>query len=347
MSQIPASLSIFRLSAIGDTTHVLPVVRTIQRHWPETQITWVVGRIEADLVGDIPGVTFRVLDKAAGIWSCRKRLRELEAGRWHDCILQMQASLRASLIADALRGRRRIGFDRRRAVDGQWLFVDERISARPGEHVLDGFFGFLRQAGLAARELVWDIPLPPEAEAFARGQLPSGRPLLAISPCSSQRWRNYRDWPVRRYVAVADYAAGKGFRVVLIGGRSARELAYAREIMAETREPPIDLVGRTTLKELAAVLACCAGLISPDSGPVHIASALDRPVIGLYATSNPQRTGPYRQRRFVVNRYPDAVRLFLHREVSDLPWGTRVRDPAAMDLITVEDVCARIVELGG
>nr|WP_232222229.1 glycosyltransferase family 9 protein [Thioalkalivibrio paradoxus] len=341
----PSSLCIVRLSAIGDTTHVLPILRTVQWHWPHTAITWVVGRTEAGLVGDIPGVTFRVLDKREGIRRCRAQLRTEEAGRVHDAILQMQASLRASLIATGLRGRRRIGFDRARAVNGQWLFTSERIAARPCEHVLDGFFGFLERAGLAARELAWEIPLPSDARAFAARVLPEDRPLLAISACSSQRLRNYRDWPAQRYIAVADHAAARGFRVVLTGGPSARERAYADAIVAGARERPVDLVGQTSLKQLAAVLARCAGLVGPDSGPVHVASALDVPVIGLYATSNPARTGPYRHREFVVDRYPDAVRRFLGREPDTLRWGTRVRHPEAMELITVADVCERIDRL--
>jgi heptosyltransferase I len=93
------------------------------------------------------------------------------------------------------------------------------------------------------------------------------------------------------------------------------------------------------------VLARCAGLIGPDSGPVHIASALDVPVIGLYATSNPARTGPYRHREFVVDRYPDAVRRFLGRDPVELRWGARVRHPDAMELIEVQEVCERIDRL--
>ncbi len=341
----PSSLCIFRLSAIGDTTHVLPVIRTVQRHWPNTAITWVVGRTEAGLVGDLPGVTFRVLDKTAGIGRCWRQLRREEDGRVHDVILQMQASLRASLIATALRGRRRIGFDRSRAINGQWLFTRERIAAGRQEHVLDGFFGFLQQAGLARRELRWDVPLPADAVAFAERELPGDALLLALSPCSSQRFRNFRDWPADRFAAVIDYASSLGFHVVLTGGPSARERAYATAIASAASVPVTDLVGRTRLKELAAVLARCAGLVSPDSGPAHVASALGVPVIGLYATSNPARTGPYRHREYVVDRYPDAIRRFLGREPEDVRWGTRVRHPDAMDLISVEDVCAMLDRL--
>lgn len=342
LQQAPATLCIFRLSAIGDATHVLPVIRTVQHHWPETVITWVVGRTEAGLVGDVSGVTYRTLDKGKGIRHCWRQLRKAEQGRGHDVILQLQSSLRASMIATALRGRRRIGFDRDRAVNGQWLFVNERIAASPGQHVLDGFFGFLEKAGLPFRELIWDIPLPPAALAFAQEALPREKPALAISPCSSQRFRNFRDWPVSRFAAVADHASKRGFQVLLTGGPSVREREYSAAIRSSARIPVLDLTGKTTLKELAAVLASCQGLISPDSGPAHIASALGVPVIGLYATSNPGRTGPYRHREFVIDRYPEAVRQYLGCSVDAVPWGARVRHPKAMELISVSDVCGKI-----
>jgi heptosyltransferase I len=106
-----------------------------------------------------------------------------------------------------------------------------------------------------------------------------------------------------------------------------------------------DLVGRTSLKELAAVIARSQGVVGPDSGPVHLASAFDVPAIGLYATSNPRRTGPYRNREYVIDRYPDAVRRFLHSDPENLRWGARVRHPDAMDLISVDDVCRQIDRL--
>ncbi|HSH48235.1 MAG TPA: glycosyltransferase family 9 protein, partial [Halomonas sp.] len=80
----------------------------------------------------------------------------------------------------------------------------------------------------------------------------------------------------------------------------------------------------------------------PDSGPVHMANALDTPVVGLFATTNPERAGPWRWREFVVNRYPDAVREYLHREPEALPWGQRVRHPDAMSLITADDVIDKL-----
>ena len=103
-----------------------------------------------------------------------------------------------------------------------------------------------------------------------------------------------------------------------------------------------DLAGATTLKQLAALIAEADLVICPDSGPAHMATALGTTVIGLYATSNPARTGPYLSQKYTINRYPDAIVRSLGKNVADLRWGQRVRHPEAMDLITVADVVDKI-----
>ena len=132
-------------------------------------------------------------------------------------------------------------------------------------------------------------------------------------------------------------------RVLVTGGSSQLERHYAATISSATGA--VDLVARTSLKELLALIAAADLLICPDSGPAHIATAAGTPVVGLYATSNPDRTGPYLSRRFCVNRYPEAVRRYLGKDVDELRWGQRVRHPDAMSLITTDDVIAKIDEI--
>jgi heptosyltransferase I len=104
----------------------------------------------------------------------------------------------------------------------------------------------------------------------------------------------------------------------------------------------INLIGRTRLKELFAIIEAADLVICPDSGPAHMATAARVPVVGLYATSNRHRTGPYFSQRLVVDRYPEAVQQEFGKAVEALRWGERVRDPGAMDLIRVEDVIGRL-----
>ncbi len=340
----PRSLCLLRLSAIGDVTHMLPVVHTLQSHWPDTELTWVVGRLEAALVHDLPGVEVIPYDKggAPGAWFALWRRLRLRPGRF-DALLHMQTALRANLAAMAIPAVRRLGFDVARSRDLHVLFTDRRVAPHPRAHVLDGFFDFLRALGIEERVLDWSVPVADADRAFARERVPDGAPVLAINPCSSVRPRNYRNWLPERYAAVADHAAGQhGCRVLLTGGPAAGERAFADEVRAAMRGEPIDLVGRTSLKQLLAVLERCTALVAPDTGPAHIGTVAGIPVIGLYATSNPERTGPYLSREWTVNRYPENLERYCGQTVTEAPWGRRVRHPEAMSAITVDDVIERV-----
>ncbi len=339
----PRSLCLLRLSAIGDVTHVVPVVRTLQAHWPQTAITWIVGRTEHQLVGGLEGVRFCVVDKGDGLLGAPAQLRRQLAGERFDVLLHMQPTWRANLLARAVRAERRIGFDRPRARNGQGLFCDRRVPGPHRVHALDGFFQFLQALGLEARELRWRIPVPAAAEQRAGELLPAGRRFLAISPCTSARFRNFRNWSAQRYAAVADHAyRAHGLELVLTGGPTALEREFAEAIAAQTAAPVTDLIGATSLPELLAVLGRASAFVGPDSGPLHMANAAGVPVVGLYATSNPERTGPYCHRHRVANRYPEALRAATGRTVAEARWGQRVRAPDAMARITVEEVTAQL-----
>jgi heptosyltransferase I len=167
-----------------------------------------------------------------------------------------------------------------------------------------------------------------------------------ISPCSSTRARNWRNWSAQRYAQVLDHAVERhGMRVVLTGGPTTLEREYGAHITRMARHAPHNLIGSTNLKQLLALLQRGTVLISPDSGPAHMATCVGTPVIGLYATSNPLRAGPYLSQRWVVNKYPEALRADCGRSVDEVRWGQRVRSPDAMDLIGVDDVTSKLDEL--
>jgi heptosyltransferase I len=333
----PASLCLLRLSALGDVTHVVPLVRTLQAAWPACSIAWIIGRGEHRLLEGLAGVEFLEYDKRSGLAGLRALRRRLR-GRRFDALLQMQVALRANLLSAVVPARRRIGYDRARSRDLHGLFVDERIADRPGIHVLDAIGSFCEPLGLRQDTVRWDLPVPDEAHAWARAQWPDdGRPTLLVSPCSSHVLRN---WRAERYAAVADHAAAQGWRVVLCGGRSRLERDTADAIVAAMRAAPLDLVGRDTLKQLPALLARADLVMTPDSGPMHIANAMGSKVLGLHAASNPARSGPYSDRRWCVDRYDDAARRFLGRPARELRWGTKIERAGVMDLVTVDDAIA-------
>ena len=127
----PHSICLLRLSALGDVTHVLPLVRTLRRAWPDVALTWVIGKGEQKLLDGLPGVEFLVYDKKTGLAGMRALKRELK-GRRFDALLQMQVAARANLLSAFLPAQRRIGYDRSRSKDLHGLFINERIPDRPG-----------------------------------------------------------------------------------------------------------------------------------------------------------------------------------------------------------------------
>jgi heptosyltransferase I len=332
----PRSICLLRLSALGDATHVVPMLRTLRRAWPQVPITWILGKGEAKLLEGLEDIDLVVYDKSAG-WAGVGELRRQLRGRKFEVLLQMQLALRANLLSAAVAAERRIGYDRRRSKEGHSLFINERIGPG-GHHVLDAFAQFLVPLGLVQDRVEWNLPVPQLARDWAQQQLPGRQRTLLVSPCSSHSLRN---WNVRRYAAVADHAAARGWRVVLGGGRSGLERRTADAIADAMQHPVLDLVGKDTLKQALAVLERADLVLSPDSGPVHMANAMGTKVLGLYACTDRERSGPYSDLSHSVNHYDEAARKFIGKPASQLRWGKRVEFPGVMDLVPVEEVISR------
>lgn len=330
----PRSICLLRLSALGDVTHVLPLLHTLRSAWPTVPISWVIGKPERRLLTHLPDVEFIEYDKHTGIQGMRRLRRRLEDRRF-EVLLSLQVAARANLLSAFVPAERRIGYDRARSRDLHGLFINERISERSGMHVLDVIGSFCEPLGLKQTEVRWDFPITEAAREWAAAQWPDdGVPTLAISPASSH---GLRIWQPARYAAVADHAAAQGWRVVLCGGRSQIERHLGDAIIAAMRTAPLDLIGKDTLERLPALLQRPQLLLTPDAGPMHIANAVGTRVLGLHAASNPKRSGPYSDLRYCVNRYDDAARTFLGKSASQLKWGRKIEFPGVMDLIGVAD----------
>jgi heptosyltransferase I len=339
LSERPKSLCILRLSAIGDTCHVVPLVRTLQRTWPTTQLTWIIGRTEARLMSLLPGVEFITIDKRDGLRAARS-LRSALRGRRFDVLLHLQLALRASLIAALVPATIRLGFDRARARELQWLFTNAQIEAHARQHVLDSFLGFLAALGLPTGPLEWNLPLCDEVQQYAATLVPDAQPTLVISPCSSHSARN---WAVDRYAALGDYAArAHHMRIILSGGPTALERQTSAAIEQQMKAPVINQTGRDTLPLLLGLLSRASVLLAPDSGPAHMATMVGTPVLGLWAATRLERTGPYLSRQWCVDRYAAAARKYRGRSADELPWTEKIEAPGVMDLIEVADVRERL-----
>ena len=332
-------ICILRLSAIGDVSHVVPVVRAIQGQKPDAKVTWVCGKLEHKVVADIEGVRFVIFDKQAGNSAYRDLRREL-AGERFDVLLHMQVAARANFASTCIKAGKKIGWDKARSHDLHQWFVNARVTGVAQQHQVQGFLSFARALGLDADEPRWDLPVSDASKKFAEQVLPGEQKTLLISPCSSHVLRN---WSAERYAAVADHAIDKfDMRVALAGGPSELEVSAGAAIERSMSHDAVNLIGRDTLPQSLALLQRADLVLSPDSGPAHLANALGTPVIGLYACTWSKRSGPYNSLDLCVDKFSEAARQFRGKEAEDLRWGTRIEQPGVMDLVQVAEVVEKL-----
>lgn len=334
-----------RLSAIGDVCHALPVIRTLQAAWPECKFTWIIGKVEHMLIGDIPEIEFIVFDKSKG-WGAIKALRHHMKGKKFDLMLHMQTSLRSNIAAWFVPAKIKLGYDKHRAKELHGWVTTHTIGSANKQHQIDDMFDFAKALGIESRLLKWDIPIPQSAVDFSNTTLSNEKPVLAINACSSPSKRVHRNWSTDGYARVAEHAVNHlGYQVVLCGGPTLHEIQAAKEVEEKAQCEILNLVGKTSLKQLLAVLDRAAVLLTSDSGPAHIATALGTPVIALHAVTNPFQTGPYLSLDKVINKYPEAVQDEYGKPLEELSWGIRVHKEDAMNRISAEKVIEQLEKI--
>jgi heptosyltransferase I len=335
------SICIIRLSALGDVTHMVPIIHSIRKFRPTANITWIIGSTEYNLVGDLPDVEFIKFNKKLGWKAYRDVLSQLNH-RTFDVVLAAQVSMRANILTRLISSPRKIGYDKTRAKDLHGLVTTESIPAA-NIHVLDSFFQFIEQIGIPHKNLDWCIPIPQDAQEFARQHMPESTPTLAISPCSSHALRN---WNSSGYAEVANYAFQTyHMQTVLLGAPTELEIQYGDEISQQLGHTPVNLIGKDTIKKLLAILDQCTVLLTPDSGPAHMATCVNTPVIGLHAASNSLRSGPYLSLANCVDKYSQAAQTYLGQTADQLKWGTKIEKPGVMDLISPKDVIIKLDQI--
>ena len=324
---------IVMMSAVGDAVHVLPVINALKRHRPTTHITWVLQPGPATLVRGHPAVDDIVLfDRAKGLRAFLDARRALAARRF-DLVINLQVYFKAGIVTSFSRAPIKLGFDRGRARDMNWLFTNRKIPPHPeGQHVQDQYFEFLSALCIAHEPVTWNLGPWDDERAWQREFFaPIERPVAAIVVATS---KPQKDWLPERWAEVADRLADEhGLQAVLVGGRSPREVAAESVIMARARHRPISALG-SGLRKLVSILDGAALVLAPDTGPLHMAVALNRPVISLIGYTNPKRTGPYRRfHDLIVDAYGDPD--------EDYPLSMETRLDR-MPRITVDDVMAKV-----
>ena len=319
------------LTAVGDLVHGLPVVNALKRDDPSCRITWILQPGPATLVRGHRSVDdIIVFDRGRG-WRGFLDARRALRARPFDLTLALQDYAKAGILTAFSRAPVRLGYDRARARDMNWLFTNRRIPPHPAQHVQDEYLEFLHALGVAAEPLAWDIGPYDDERPWQREFMSHfDRPIAALVVGSSKR---EKDWQPDRWAELAAALARDfGLTPVIVGARSPREMQTEHVIVSRERSAVSAL--DSGLRRLTAILDASALVVSLDTGPLHIATALGRPVVSLIGYTNPARFGPYRRwHDLIVSAYGDETRdgaLCLDRR------------PGRMATITVAQVLDRV-----
>ena len=284
---------IVMMSAVGDAVHVLPVLTALKRHRPDAHVSWILQPGPATLVRGHPDIGEILLFERSNGWRAYNDLRRQLATRRFDLVMALQVYLKAGMITRMVRAPVKLGFDMARARDLNWVFTNAQVQPHTMQHVQDQYLEFLDALGVPHGAPVWSLgPWPHELGQQRERLRVFDRPIAPIVVATSKA---QKDWLPERWAAVCDALYGDfGLQPVLVGGRSDREIAAERVILQQAKVPVVSALG-SGLRGLVQLLDGAALVLSPDTGPLHITVALDRPVVSLIGYSNPKRVGPYRK----------------------------------------------------
>jgi heptosyltransferase I len=335
------SICIIRLSALGDVCLFLPALNAIRRSYPNAEITWIIGKTEAKLIEGINGVEPIVYDKASGV-SGMFRLGKKLKNRRFDYLLMAQEALRASFLSLFIRANLRVGFDRARSKDFQRLFTNAAIAPNPNCHMIENYLDFARFLGAATSAIEYNLFIPNEARKKAAA-IALGRKYCILSPIANAVRFNWRNWTGEGYAAAIDYVFEKyGLETIVTGANDDENQKSVLEIKTLARHTPIDAVGKTSIKELLALIESAEFVLAPDSGPGHFAAALNVPAIALLAAADPRRAAPRQSPSYAVDAYAKALLKYVGKTPDEVKFGLRVRAAEAMKEIVIDDVTAMI-----
>jgi heptosyltransferase I len=294
----PPRVLIIKPSAIGDVVHALPVLNLLRRKWPAAHTAWLVMPVAANLLEGHPQLDEVILfdrRQFSRAWrSPRAMLALLRFTRSlrdrFDLVIDLQGLFRSGWLAGRTGAAARIGFANAR--EFAWAFYTRRFRIDTIEqHAIDRYLKLAAAVGCETEPVEFVFATTPEDRAYAQTLAPNGAPYAVLMPGTN--WPTKR-WPIERFAAmVAPLRARFGLQSLIAGGPGDIELA--REIPGA-----IDLTGKTTLRQLTALLERADLVIANDSGPMHIAAALGRPLVTAFGPTNPIRTGPYRRDDSVI-----------------------------------------------
>ena len=315
----PQRILIVKLSAIGDVIQTLPMLEALRHQYPQAQIDWLVEEDASELLFGHPALN-RVLVSRRKSWQKRlfqkgqflatyrevKRfILELRGARY-DWVIDNHGILKSGILVAISRGRRKIGFKPFPGIadEGNYLFTNERYQPLPIEkHALERYLDLIAQVGVSLEEPGLKFSIPTEArnqaEKWIREKGLTSFPLVIIHPLA--KWST-KQWPLENFARLADHLAARGASLVFTGGPDDRDAVESILDRMQRRKGTANLTGETGLKELAALFSCADLVLSTDTGPMHLAAAVNAPLIALFGPTAPWRTGPYGSNHLILRK---------------------------------------------
>jgi heptosyltransferase-1 len=295
----PKKILIVKPSSLGDVVHSLPLLSSIRSGFPKAEIHWVIAKgLEGLLEGHpmIDGLVIINKDMWKKISRTGETVREIRGlfrslrGAGYDMVIDLQGLLRSGLITMSTGAHLRIGFAGAR--EGSTFFYNKKVSTGRDMHAVERYLKIAEELGCDGGRVLF--PFPPE-----KGGLPGIKEFKAslndyavLVP--GARW-DTKIWPAERFGMLASMLPLKS---VVIG--SGKDVPIADRIVGIAGGKAVSLAGRTTLAELVEIMRGARMVISNDSGPMHIAAALNVPVAALFGPTSPERTGPYGKGHVIV-----------------------------------------------
>jgi lipopolysaccharide heptosyltransferase I len=337
-------------SAVGDVIHTVPVLVKLRARYPAARIDWLLTPSIAELIGHHPALSRAILFARRDYarlwrWPAMKGLAALVATlrrTAYDLVIDLQGQFRSALLTLASGAPVRIGFDRPRkhlwttgrrlvreayvhgwtgAREGAWLAYSHRIAIPSLDiHAVDRYLWIGPMLGFDDSAVDFRIPIPPRADARIEQMLDQpqvrGQPFAVLVPGTI--WQT-KHWHVQGFAEVARHLSRRGYGVVLAGSSSERNRCRA---VAELCPEVLDLCGQTTLSDLAALIRRAAVCVTNDSGSMHLAVALDRPVVSVFGPTDPIWVGPYGRPDAVLQAGVSCAPCYLRR-LKDCPHDHR------------------------
>lgn len=331
----PVDVCVVLLSGLGDVVHGLPLALDVKARNPAARVTWVAEPAPAEILRHHPAVDHLVVYRSRTGWRGVRDLRKAMAGSAADLTLNVQRYFKSAWPTVFSGAPARVGLPPSKTRDGIRFVHSHVLAETPWKHTQDLFLDFRYALGVGRdAPVAWELRFSEVERADQRAFFDAldGRPTAALVVASANP---RKDWPAARYARLADaLAADFGMRALLVGGPSHRERRMVEEILAAASTDPVDCLG-DSVRRMMWLVDGADLVVAPDTGPLHVAHALDVPVVGLFAHTNPWRVGPWRRfHELVVDRYTEAG------EAPD-PSGHLPKDDR-MDTITVDDVLARV-----